>query len=58
MRTDDSDYLLIQDNEAHTQRKPGIIASKRCDHLTIRSIDPGPMPRTASSCTAVGRWPD
>jgi mannuronan 5-epimerase len=33
---DDSDYLLIQGNNAHHNGNHGIIASKRCDHLTIR----------------------
>jgi parallel beta-helix repeat protein len=34
---DDSDSLLIQDNDVHDNGFHGIIASKRCDHVVIRN---------------------
>jgi parallel beta-helix repeat protein len=34
---DDSDNLLIEDNEVHDNGLHGIIASKRCDHVVIRN---------------------
>jgi poly(beta-D-mannuronate) C5 epimerase len=34
---DDSDNLLIEDNDVHHNGNHGIIASKRCDHVVIRN---------------------
>ncbi len=33
---DDSDDLLVEDNDVHHNGWDGIIASKRCDHLVVR----------------------
>ena len=34
---DDSDHLLIEDNNVHDNGNHGIIASQRCDHVVIRN---------------------
>jgi parallel beta-helix repeat protein len=34
---DDSDYLLIEDNEVHDNGNHGIIASKRCNNVVVRN---------------------
>ncbi len=36
---DDSDDLVIEDNNVHHNGNHGIIASQRCDHLVIRNND-------------------
>src|SRR5258708_2875804 len=34
---DDTDNLLIENNEVHHNGNHGIIASKRCDHVIVRN---------------------